>query len=209
MTVALPSDGELTAGDDLTTVFEGRSGSDSIAVEAVDAGFRSLIYVKDSAAPQSYNVAFGGDVAALEPLPDGSIATLDSSGNISGVIELPWAIDAEGVPVPTEYSVDGLVLTQTVDHTSGVFAYPIVADPWWNPFSWPWGTWVRKTKSVVGSALRKCGAGALVATIGLGVGTGSTNVLIEKFGKGAKIKAAGGPWGYVGAATAGCIIDNL
>lgn len=61
----------------------------------------------------------------------------------------------------------------------------------------------------VRQALKKCGKGALVATIGLGAGTGTTNVLIEKTGsKIAKLKV-GGWQGYVGAAAAGCIVNNL
>ncbi|WP_229054318.1 hypothetical protein [Aeromicrobium sp. Leaf350] len=141
--------------------------------------------------------------------PDGSAQAYNGQGDLISIAATPWAVDAAGRPVPTHFEINGLSLTQVVEHRSAEFAYGIVADPWWNPFSWPWGKWVSRSKKVVGNALKKCGQGALVGTIGLGVGTGTTNVLIEKYGNNlAKLKVGG--WrGYLGAAAAGCVINNL
>jgi hypothetical protein len=41
----------------------------------------------------------------------------------------PWATDAAGRSVPTHYELDGDVLVQVVEHQSGEFSYPIIADP--------------------------------------------------------------------------------
>ena len=45
------------------------------------------------------------------------------------VIHAPWAVDANGTPVPTSLSVSGNVVTLTVAHHEGVYTYPIMADP--------------------------------------------------------------------------------
>jgi hypothetical protein len=45
-----------------------------------------------------------------------------------GGIEAPWARDADGRAVPTEYRIEGDSLVQTVRHQGA--AYPVVADPW-------------------------------------------------------------------------------
>ena len=44
-------------------------------------------------------------------------------------IQKPWAKDANGLSVPTRYKVADHRLTQIVEHTSGQYAYPVVADP--------------------------------------------------------------------------------
>jgi len=46
-----------------------------------------------------------------------------------GYLLTPWAFDAEGRAVPTRFVVDGMKLTQEVDHLSDDFTYPIVSDP--------------------------------------------------------------------------------
>ncbi len=42
-------------------------------------------------------------------------------------VAAPWAVDAEGVSLPTEYTFANGVITQTVDTTGATF--PVVADP--------------------------------------------------------------------------------
>lgn len=43
------------------------------------------------------------------------------------VIATPWAVDADGEPLPTEFSYEDGVLTQAVDTTGA--AFPVVSDP--------------------------------------------------------------------------------
>lgn len=74
--------------------------------------------------------------------------TEDQSGGYSilgsnkeGVVSMsdPWAYDMNGTPVPAQYTLENGVLTMTVDHQIGDYAYPIVADPcftFWNSSCW-------------------------------------------------------------------------
>ena len=47
-------------------------------------------------------------------------------------MERPWARDANGAEVPTHYEITGTTLTQIIDHRMEPYAYPIVADPFWD-----------------------------------------------------------------------------
>jgi hypothetical protein len=80
-------------------------------------------------APTSYRFAFAvdGKPAVLRPVDGGGIEVLSSTGAVVNSIAPAWAKDATGAEVPTSYSVNGNVLTQTVDHAGA--AYPVVADP--------------------------------------------------------------------------------
>jgi hypothetical protein len=80
-------------------------------------------------APTSYRFAFAvdGKPAVLRPVDGGGIEVLTSTGAVVNSIAPAWAKDATGAEVPTSYSVNGNVLTQTVDHAGA--AYPVVADP--------------------------------------------------------------------------------
>ncbi|WP_310128015.1 hypothetical protein [Corynebacterium felinum] len=88
---------------------------------------------------------------------------------LDSVIDTPWAIDANGKNVPTWFETDGNVLTQVVEHKSGEFAYPIVADPSWSEV-WEWAkkagkVFWRGTKWVLKKGLvfaRWVGPGAFV-----------------------------------------------
>src|SRR5690606_7016875 len=44
-------------------------------------------------------------------------------------VRAPWAFDASGAAVGTEYVADGSTLTQVVDHADADVTYPVVADP--------------------------------------------------------------------------------
>lgn len=63
--------------------------------------------------------------ARLVPNSDGSITVW--VGNEVGLFAAPWAIDASGAPLPTQYSIDGDTLVQTTDLTDAEF--PVVLDP--------------------------------------------------------------------------------
>lgn len=230
--VELPDDGDDAAvfetdGKELTMTADSASGAavdsadgsqtfksstpdTSLTLQSTSEGLRALVHIDSPAAPERYLFNMGGDVDSLQLTPDGGVVALDANGMPIAVAPAPWAVDANGVDVPTHFEISGTDLYQVINHHGGNYAYGITADPWWNPFSWPWGKWVKKSKKSVVKALKKCGKGALVGTIGLGVGTGTTNIMIKKFSKSkvAKLKVAG--WqGYVGAAAAGCIINQL
>lgn len=96
-----------------------------------DRGVQMLTTIADAHAPTdySYDVTLA-EGQRLELLGDGA-AVVDAGGGIAMVVGAAWAIDADGDRIPTQYSVSGSTLTQTVDHTAPGVAYPVVADPAW------------------------------------------------------------------------------
>ncbi|MFV0463168.1 MAG: hypothetical protein ACK5MP_08255, partial [Nostocoides sp.] len=55
-----------------------------------------------------------------------------AAGDLAGTIAPPWAVDSNGVSVPTEYIISGNTVVQRV-YPSVSTAYPVVADPFWIP----------------------------------------------------------------------------
>lgn len=89
--------------------------------------------ISDRTAPRSYSFDFAADTS-LERRPDGSVAVLGEGGQQVGAIDRPWAIDAAGKKVATNYRVQGDTLVQVVAHDVRGITYPVVADPtvhWW------------------------------------------------------------------------------
>ncbi len=134
VTIELPNSGEAkdaTKLSDGTVVYPGTDGSAN-AVIPVNGGVQMVTTIADAGAPTQYpygvDVPAGGKVQVNE---DGSAAVLDAEGGLVLGVSAPWAKDAAGVAVPTRFTTDGQTLTQVVDHTSGAFTYPVVADPVW------------------------------------------------------------------------------
>lgn len=200
LSVTLPT---LSGTDDARQASDGTiiytSDDDaSIAVQPLEDGstrFLSVLESKD--APERYEYRFEG--ADLDLQDDGSIIVRDGD-LIAGVIDAPWATDAAGTTVPTHYEVTGDTVTQVVSHTAGDFAYPVTADPWWNPFSWKWS----KIGKASVSGLKKCGIGAIGGTGGSLAGNVVVNVVRNAAGK-SFISIYGGPYGLIGVAVAGCV----
>jgi hypothetical protein len=107
------------------------SSSASLAVLALDGGLASIQTVLESpSAPTSYTYTVGNDLV-LQPTDDGGIDLLvatDSGSVTVGRVNVPWAIDANGLAVNTRYEVNGSSFTQIIEPEANV-AYPIVADP--------------------------------------------------------------------------------
>jgi len=109
------------------------------AVVPLESGVQMLTTIDVSAAPESFayqiGVPQGGAVSLAD---DGSAVITDADGAPLISTTVPWAIDANGAQVPTHYEVDGANLIQVVDHHSGDYSYPIVADPtyWWGGKTW-------------------------------------------------------------------------
>ncbi|WP_206446289.1 hypothetical protein [Agrococcus sp. KRD186] len=123
------------------TPFE--SADRTLVFTSEDANYASVLAIQDTAvqvttviasedSPTEYLYEFSGDIAALELNDLGEVLTLNSEGRTIGAVEAPWAFDATGRTVPTRYVVDGLSLVQVVDHASGDFTYPLIADPTWS-----------------------------------------------------------------------------
>lgn len=98
-------------------------------------------------------------VAAVFPeAEDGPVVTLD----------VPWAVDANGVEVDTHYEVRGTALVQVVDHSAQTdLTYPITADP---TYSWGWGAYVHcnraETKTIAASGFGAAVLGGACAALG-------------------------------------------
>ena len=122
-----------------------RSAPDDVGVSAVtvndgvgvavkdegDGAFRALFNIATSDSPREYR--FDVDPAfELFPLEDGGITVRTADGDLAGTIAPPWAVDRNGVAVPTDYTIAGNTVIQRV-HPSTSTAFPIVADPFWIP----------------------------------------------------------------------------
>lgn len=200
LSVTLPT---LSGTDDARQASDGTvvytSDDDvSIAVQPLEDGstrFLSVLESKD--APEQYEYRFVGNDLHLHE--DGSVVVRDGD-LVVGVIEAPWATDSAGTPVPTHFEIAGDTVIQVVDHTADDFAYPVIADPWWNPFSWNWS----KIGKASVSGLKKCGIGAIGGTGSTLAGNVAVNIVRNAAGK-SFISIYGGPYGLIGVAVAGCV----
>lgn len=105
-------------------------GGDSydMAVTASEAGFSSYIVIHNETAPTRYEF----DVTLptgfkMSENGAGGVNILNADDGIIGIIAAPWAFDADGEAVTTQFKLNGDTLVQTVEH-AGV-AYPVIADP--------------------------------------------------------------------------------
>lgn len=86
--------------------------------------------ITNDASPTTFTYPIGAEPGARLEQSGDAVLILDASGAYAGGIAAPWAKDANGVDVPTHYEIDGMNLVQVVEHNTGDFAYPVVADPW-------------------------------------------------------------------------------
>ncbi|UFS93404.1 hypothetical protein [Nocardia huaxiensis] len=116
-------------GDRLRLVLDPGSGYEQLTVPTGSGGERTLVLINNAGAPIRYQftqpVPEGG---RLQPNPDGSVSILARDGDTAGHIKRPWAYDALGREVATDYTVDGDTLTQTI-HATKDSVFPILADP--------------------------------------------------------------------------------
>lgn len=141
LSVTLPENAEFTDDAatevDQTTLVTSQYMTSGVAGGAGVSSARAVLVIPNADAPASYDFdidAPEGTVA--EHHADGSVTLLRPGTTEDGVqvdtviatFNAPWAVDANGVSVPTSYSFDGTTLTQKIDF-SAVTAFPVVADP--------------------------------------------------------------------------------
>lgn len=126
------------------TLDDGTALSDSISSDSVkyaitpfeNGNVKVHSILQDKSAPETFSYTFPGVDAIILDEETGVAFLFTQNGEdfeLIGGIDKPWARDAHGVAVPTHFEVEGNVLTQVVEHKSGNYAYPIVADPsWWD-----------------------------------------------------------------------------
>lgn len=153
-----------------TVVYEGTDEQASTAVQATDGGgVRFMTVISGPDAPTEYRFEMD--------LPEGSVVLAEETGGLtlvnaddSGLMEIgaPWAKDANDQDVPVSYSVEGSTIVMHVEHAGA--AYPVVADPWWKPWTWNkrlyncilWGgASIGVTAISGGAALALVGSGAI------------------------------------------------
>ncbi|MEU8569988.1 DNRLRE domain-containing protein [Streptomyces pathocidini] len=182
------------------------SSVDTVVRPTLDGGSRTLQVIKNASAPREYRAHVDlPDGATLRRESDGTIVIVSADPNEPvAAIAAPWAKDAAGKPVPTSFRLEGDTLIQTVSIDSTT-AFPLVADPWWNPFSWKlWKKYGKTVKKVA----KKCGVGALAAYVPVQSHHVSVNIQRARAGL-RMVKFAGGPWGFVSVAAAGCLVNQL
>jgi len=129
--VALPDEGAGRHTGDGTVVFGDRDGAASMVVPADDGVQILTTIVDDHAATEfRYDLDLPAGATLTTDPGSGVVAILDADGEPIGSFGAPWARDASGAEVPTHYEITAGSLVQVVDHRSGSYAYPVVADPW-------------------------------------------------------------------------------
>ena len=117
------------AQDGNRTVYEASGESWSLVVDQPDASsLRAIMVIDGPDAPTAFpfDLSLAGG-ASLQMQDDGSVVVLDDAGEVTLVVQAPWAVDATGTDIPTSFTVDGTTLTQHVEHAGA--AYPVNADP--------------------------------------------------------------------------------
>jgi len=110
-------------------VYANTSDSTIALSKASTGGNAGYAVISGPNAPTAYRFAFAvdGKPAVLSPTEGGGVDVLTADGTFVNSVAPAWAKDATGAELPTSYSVNGNILTQTVTHEGA--AYPVVADP--------------------------------------------------------------------------------
>jgi hypothetical protein len=104
-----------------------------VAAQELGNGAYRLLSVHanaDAASSSAYRMTLPAG-ASLQEGPGGEVAVIGSDGVLVGMFAEPWARDAAGKSLPTNFEVNGNVVTQRVD-TAGA-SFPVVSDPFWIP----------------------------------------------------------------------------
>lgn len=137
------TEGIVIAGN---VVYPGVAADAAVVARATPDGAQALIVIDGNDAPERYAfpIEVDGQAAALRESDDGGLEVLDPSGAVAATVATPWAIDANGAPVPTHYEIAGSSIVQIVDHHGAT--YPVTADP---KVSLGWKIYVKYSKSEV------------------------------------------------------------
>jgi len=112
-------------------VLAGRNEGTAAYVQELPTGVRTITAISSADAPTSYDYTFD--------VPDGTeFIDLENGYRIQppadaslGVIQNPWAKDANGKDLPTSYTWSGKTLTQHVDFSAADVTFPVLIDPAW------------------------------------------------------------------------------
>ncbi len=137
--------------------FDNNNGSVTVPVVTENGGITINTIIDGPAAPQQYAYSLELPVGARLTKVGEQVLLTASGGEEIGLIDAPWALDANGNPVATHYEVNDTTLTQVVEHDAGA-AYPVVADPTYWPavISWWSRAQVEQNWSLLGFQSTVC-----------------------------------------------------
>lgn len=135
-------DSNVNKSENGTVVYTTNNRSASFGAQAVQEkgmeGVRALITINNSAAPKEYTFKFNlkegtklvTDTEYLgKEFSTGEVFIVNNKNIITGIVDKPWAYDANCKKVPTHYKIqDGNKLTQVIEFTNNT-AFPVIADP--------------------------------------------------------------------------------
>lgn len=130
--ISLPTNVDLIQQDDGSVAVVAPVKVESVAPAQSDQFTQDVAdVVGDAGSAEELSDAQWKQLAAL-PTPLVTTTVVDQQ---VATIQAPWAVDANGDPVATRYTVQDGTLTQVFD-TNSTTAFPVTADP-----SWWWWTW--------------------------------------------------------------------
>lgn len=104
-----------------------------VSAYSTQGGVQTFIQIPDPSSPMEYRFPIDTpNGASLELQPDGSVFVVGSDALPMAVVDVPWALDAEGAQVPTHFRVEGNTIVQVLQPEKNT-TFPIIADPdfWW------------------------------------------------------------------------------
>ena len=126
----LPST-EGALGENGEIIYAGDNGAGLTVAPKEDQSLQLLVTIPNSNSDTRYSYDINSiDYQQMEINEDGSVSAFNANGEFVFGIAAPWAKDSAGLEIPTWFEIEGKSLTQVVDHASGDYSYPVVADPW-------------------------------------------------------------------------------
>lgn len=131
-----------TLSENGTVIYKNEDQPVSFAVQPINnnsfEGVRTLINIEDNTAPKEYSFTFNLEEGSKlisdseylgNEFSSNETFVVNSENKIIGIIDKPWAYDANGKEVDTYYRIDNEnTLTQVINFTNDN-AFPIIADP--------------------------------------------------------------------------------
>lgn len=125
----MPNETRISIQSDGLTVLGQTQADFQQVIQPLDVGFRVINISKNDNAPKEYSFELDLPEGAVPELVMGTVR-VNRGDEILGSIKEPWAVDADGNPVQTYFTLNELTVTQHIE-TQADTAYPIVSDPNW------------------------------------------------------------------------------
>lgn len=135
-----------TSNGDLV-VYGGEGDASVVPVIVRDGSIQLNAIIPSRESPDAYR--FDIDIPAGAHLErdgtTGAISVFLNDGTWIAGISAPWARDASGRSLPTEYEIAGSQIIQHIDMSSEDVSFPVVADPWLGANLIDHTTWERRS----------------------------------------------------------------